>query len=216
MKDANDLNLWYKNAFEYIQDIIWEMDINLNFTFVSPNSRMMTGYENSEMIGRSMLDFLSPDSKQNIITQWKTIQEDRARGNKKIVLYDVQFICKDSSIVWYEVSVKPVFRHKKFTGYIGTSRDISERKIHELEIKRYIQELEHTNKRLDDLTTFDLLTDAYSRRKFEEFIVSPLEKKEKGKVPFSIIMFDIDFLNRSMTYTVIKPGIIFFRRSLSQ
>lgn len=196
MTDIHDLDSWYKNALENVQDIIWELDLNLNFTFVSPNSKNVSGYEYGEIIGRSLLDFLTPESKQNIMNQWKSAQQDRTGGDKKIVLYDVQFICKDGRIVWYEVSVKPIFNEGIFTGYIGTSRDISEKKERDLEIKRYIQELEISNKKLDELTTFDMLTGAYSRRKFEEFIVSALEKKEKDGIPFSIIMFDIDFFKQ--------------------
>ncbi|MEL7656249.1 MAG: sensor domain-containing diguanylate cyclase [Bacillota bacterium] len=196
MSDTHDLNIWYKNAFEYIQDIIWELDLNLAFTFVSPNSRMMTGYENTEMIGRCILDFLSPESKQNIINQWNATKQERFEGITKISMYDVEFICKDGRVIWYEVSVKPIIDEGKFTGYIGTSRDISEKKEHELEIKKYVQELEYSNKKLDELTTFDMLTGAYSRRKFEEFIAMPVEKREKEGIPFSLIMFDIDYFKQ--------------------
>jgi len=192
MVDVRNLNTWYEKAFEYIQDIVWEVDLNYIFTFVSPNSKMMTGYDNSEVIGKSMLDFLTPESRQHILNQQQEIGRKRAEGNQNIALYEIEFVCKDGKVVWYEVSVKPIFQDGIFCGYIGTSRDISERKKHELEIQRYIQELEYTNKKLDELTTFDLLTGAYSRRKFEELIALPVRKKEKEGTPFSVIMFDID------------------------
>lgn len=191
-QDQETYNL-YKYALENIQDIVWELDPCLNFTFVSPNAKLLSGYEDSEMIGYSLMDFLSSESRERIITQWKEIQQERVSGGlKKIVFYDAEFIRKDGTVLWYEVSVKPVFNEKKFTGYIGTSRDVSEKKAHELEIKKYIAELEYTNKKLDEMATFDMLTGAYNRRKFEEYIALSVQKTQKDGEPFSIIMFDID------------------------
>lgn len=183
----------YKYAIENIHDIVWELDTNLNFTFVSPNSKDLSGYEPDEMLGRSMLAFLNQESRDYIINSMKRYQEQRINGTlKKPFLYDVQFVNKDSTLRWFEVSVKPVFKEGQFSGYIGTSRDITEKKIHEEEIKRYIEELEQTNRKLDRLATFDMLTGVYNRRKFEQDVVMAVEKKERFGSPFAMIMFDID------------------------
>jgi len=183
----------YKYAMENIHDIVWELDTNLNFTFVSPNSKELSGYEADEMIGRNMLDFLSEESKEYIIDSMKKYFEGRSSGTlKKPFLYDVQFINKDETFRWFEVSAKPLFQEEQFTGYIGASRDISEKKAHENEVKKYIQELENTNRKLDKLATFDMLTGVYNRRKFEQDVALAAEKKEKYGSPFAIIMFDMD------------------------
>ncbi len=183
----------YKYAIENIHDIVWELDTNLIFTFVSPNSRELSGYEPEEMLGRSMLAFLNKESRDYITDSMTKYHDSRANGTlKKPFLYEVQFVNKNGKTRWFEVSAKPVFSGEEFIGYIGTSRDISEKKAHEIEIKRYITELEQTNRKLDKLATFDMLTGVYNRRKLELDIVTAAEKKEKYDSPFSIILFDID------------------------
>lgn len=184
----------YKYAIENIHDIIWEVDEDLRFLFISPNAKALSGYEPEEMLGRCLLDFLSADSREYILSQIKKNLQDRISGNlKKPILYDVQFVDKIGVKTWYEVSSKPLFKEGVLTGFIGTSRDISEKKVHECELKRYIEELESANKRLDDLTTFDMLTGAYSRRKFEQEAVIYADRKVREGSPFAVIMFDIDF-----------------------
>lgn len=183
----------YKFAMENIHDVIWELDADLRFTFVSPNSKELSGYKASEMIGRNILDFFSDESRKHITASLDKYFKKRLDGTlKKPFLYEVEFIHKDGSTLWYEVSAKPIFKEGQFAGYIGTSRDVSEKKAHENDVKKYIAELEQTNRKLDRLATFDMLTGVYNRRKFEQDIVTAVEKKEKYDSPFSIIMFDID------------------------
>ena len=183
----------YKYVIENIKDIIWEMGIDLVFTFVSPTVKETTGYEVDELVGRSILDFLSIESKEHVADQIKQNMQKRINGDlTKIILYDVQFVCKEGNILRLEVSVKPVFSEKSFIGYIGTSRDISEKKAYENELRKYIEELKYANVKLEELATLDMLTGAYNRRKFEYYVILSVDKKEKYGSPFSIIMFDVD------------------------
>jgi len=184
----------YKYAMENIHDIIWEINKDLIFLFISPNSKELSGYEPEEMLGRCLLDFLSAESKEYILNQIKKNLQDRISGIlKKPILYEIQFVDKIGEKTWFEVSSKPLFEDGMLTGFIGTSRDISEKKVHEGELKKYIEELERANKRLDDLTTFDMLTGAYSRRKFEQEAILFADRKVREGSPFAVIMFDIDF-----------------------
>ena len=108
------------------------------------------------------------------------------------MMYDLQFIRKDNGLIWVEVSVKPVFKRNKFLGYIGVTRDVTEKKVHENELKKYYNELEAANRELEKLATFDMLTGAYNRRRFEEYVEAAVDMKKMHGTPFSIIMFDID------------------------
>ncbi|MHC1723805.1 MAG: diguanylate cyclase [Aminipila sp.] len=185
----------YKYVIENIKDIIWEMDANFIFTFVSCASKETSGYEAEELIGKCMLDFLTTESKNHVMQKWKQ-RTDNHENFLKVILYDVEFICKDKTIIWVEVSVKPIVKEDRIAGYIGVTRDISEKKTYENELKKYIEELKRANKKLDELATFDMLTGAYNRRKFQDFVQMSIEKKDRYESPFSIIMFDIDFFKR--------------------
>lgn len=186
-------NYRYKYVVENINDIVWELDANLIFTYVSPSAKRISGYRADEMIGKPMLSFLAEESKEYVSEQWKAKISSRKDGDTSdTILYDVQFICKDNIIKWVEVSVKPLFSEKSFIGYIGTTRDISEKKMHEIELKKYYEKLEAANIELEKLATFDALTGAYNRRRFEEYIKSAVDMEKTHGSPFSIIMFDID------------------------
>lgn len=187
----------YKYVIENIKDIIWEMDTNFIFTFVSPTAKETTGYEIDELVGRCMLDFLTNESKEQVLDRWRQNVNSRINDDlKKIILYDVQFVCKEGKVIWFEVSVKPVIKGKTIIGYIGATRDISEKKEYENELRKYIEELKYTNRKLDELATLDMLTGAYNRRKFEYYVKLSIDKKEKYISPFSIIMFDIDHFKK--------------------
>ena len=183
----------YKYVVENIKDVIWEMDENLIFTYISPSCKEMSGYESSEMIGKRMTDFLVPESRNYVLDQWKKNAHSRKSCDSRgIIMYDLQFICKDKGLIWVEVSVKPVFEHDRFLVYIGVTRDVTEKKVHENELKKYYNELETANRELEKLATFDMLTGAYNRRRFEEYVKSAVDMKEMHGSPFSIIIFDID------------------------
>lgn len=196
----NDNNRWsmeeyerFRYVVENIRDIIWEIDTNLVFTYITSNSKDMCGYEPDELIGKPMPDFLTQGTKDSMMEKWKTLMKSKRPGDMPgSALYDVEFICKGGRIIWAEVSTKPVFRNNTLVGYAGTTRDISEKKEYQQELNRYIEELKNTNCKLEELANFDTLTGAYNRRRFEEYFKASVDIKEKYDSTFSIIMFDID------------------------
>ena len=48
----------YKYVVENIKDVIWELDADLFFTYISPACKEMTGYNADELTGKRMTDFL--------------------------------------------------------------------------------------------------------------------------------------------------------------
>lgn len=183
----------YKFVLENIKDVVWEMDENLVFTFVSQANKAMCGYEIEDMLGRSILDYLMPDSKQYIYNQWNDMMQNKANSRlKRPVLYDVEFICKDGSMLWCEVCVKSISKKDGVQSYIGTTRDISEKKMLDHKLKEYLAELEQKNMQLEKLANLDMLTGAYNRRRYDDFVSTEIEKNEIYGSPFSVIMFDID------------------------
>ena len=85
-------------------------------------------------------------------------------------LYDVEFVCADGQTIWCEVCVKPIFRDNDLICYVGTTRDISEKKMSENKLREMLEGQKRINEQLEDMVSFDMLTGAYSRRKFEYYI----------------------------------------------
>ncbi len=183
----------YKYVMENIKDVIWEVDPTASFTFISPSIKWMVGYEADQMIGHCILEFLTADSRKYLSEQLNKPLDETAKNNiNRSYLYDVEFICKDGSTIWCEVSVKPVYKDESLICYIGISRDCSEKKMYEKKLHEMIEGQKHINEKLEDMVTFDMLTGAYNRRKFEHFIGLEIEKAEYYGNPFSINIFDID------------------------
>jgi diguanylate cyclase (GGDEF)-like protein/PAS domain S-box-containing protein len=179
----------YKYVVENIRDVIWEVDTRAVFTFISPSVKAMVGYTAEEMIGRCILDFLKEDSRDFLAAQ---LSRHDAGNMDRTLIYDVEFVCKDGSVIWSAVSVKPIYEGDKLICYVGTSREISERKLFEKELQEMLESQKKVNAQLEDMATYDMLTGAYNRRKFEIFVSMEIEKAAKFGSPFSICIFDVD------------------------
>lgn len=183
----------YKYIIENIKDVIWEMNRDLVFTFVSPNAKEMSGYEAEELIGHKITDFLVEESKNYCFDQVSQHMEKRKKGDAEhTILHDVQLICKNGLVKWLEVSANLLIEEGIFVGYIGTTRDIAEKKEYERQLSKYNEELKLKNAELKRMAATDILTGAYNRRKFEEDLDSIINKEERHDIKFSLIFFDID------------------------
>ncbi|HEX3010567.1 MAG TPA: PAS domain S-box protein [Syntrophomonadaceae bacterium] len=140
----------YKYIIENLKDVIWEMNNDFAFTFVTPNDRDMSWYEAEELIGRKITEFLVEDSQEYFYDQVTRHVNERINGDPdKTVLHDMQFICQNGLVKWVQVAANLMFEEGKFIGYIGTTRDISEKKDYERKLNRYIEELKLVNSKLE-------------------------------------------------------------------
>ena len=67
----------YQNIINDILDTIVEIDLNGNFTYVSPQCYQMFGYYPQEVIGRKALRFVHPDDLLHVMNKMKTAIEDQ-------------------------------------------------------------------------------------------------------------------------------------------
>lgn len=161
-------------------DVIWTMDLTGAFTYVSPSVEKLRGYSVEEVMVQSREELLCPSS---LIHMEKGL-EDAAYSVQnnlpfKVFREDVEQPCKDGSTVWTDLTVSGIFdRDNQFVGMLGVSRDITERKRMEEEIRR--------------LTEIDSLTQLYNRFKLDAVLKIEMERYGRSGSPFSVIMLDID------------------------
>jgi len=95
------------------------------YTFVTPSSRALLGYDPEELLGRSAYEFLHPDDVATVQESHRAILEE---PTTETVEYRIQR--KDGRYIWFETISRTVTndRAEKITEIIAVSREITERK----------------------------------------------------------------------------------------
>jgi PAS domain S-box-containing protein len=116
----------YRLSFENATDVIYTIDADLHVLTVSPSVERILGYKPQDFIGRpvSALGYIrTPESFEEIIGDIGLILKGEV-----IPATIYQFIAKDGTIKYGEVSGSPLMREGKIMGIISVARDITERK----------------------------------------------------------------------------------------
>ncbi len=149
----------YRLLAENVTDVIWTMDMNLRYTYVSPSVERLRGYTVQEVLSQRLEDVLTPVSyevaRKAFAEARSWFEEGRTRGSRT---FDLELRCKDGSTVWTEVKIN--FLHEpdgKVVGILGVTRDITER-------RRAEEILRESEKRLHLLSS-RLLTAQEAERK---------------------------------------------------
>lgn len=113
----------YRLLAENASDIIWQMNLDGIFTYVSAAVRQY-GYEPEEWIGHDLLVFLPPEEHELYLRRRSA---DRNEPSPR--RYEVQMLRKDGSGVWMEVLVDLIFEDGVPFRLQGVARDITQRRI---------------------------------------------------------------------------------------
>ena len=138
LKEQNEL--FYQLA-EQSRTILWEVDANGLYTYISYVVESVLGYTPKEIIGYKHFYDLHPAANRDAF---------KATGlnlvaKKEIV---VDFVntgqTKDGAVVWFETNAIPILdKNGKLKGYRGLDTDITERKLAEEEVEAVTSHLEH-------------------------------------------------------------------------
>ncbi|WP_094228898.1 PAS domain S-box protein [Methanolobus psychrotolerans] len=111
-------------------DVIWTMDIEGKFTYVSPSVQKLRGYTPEEVMKQKPEEFLTPDSLQQYLEGLKLATEIVQAGmNFSSQRFELEQPSKDGSTVWTEATINGMYNEQgKFIGILGVTRDITERK----------------------------------------------------------------------------------------
>ena len=127
----------YRLLAENAADIIWTADMTFNLTFLSPSVKRVLGYEPSELVGKSFLDIMTPESMRAVKTAMATAMKIEESGVKKThgdaPVLELELKRKDGLTAWTEVT-RTFLRDddNKPIGIMGVARDIEERRAAEL------------------------------------------------------------------------------------
>lgn len=122
----------YRMLAENASDIIWSMDMSLQFTYISPSIEKVQGWTVEEMKSLRLQDIMPSDSLAVIM---KVFEEENALEKmpgadpKRTRRFEIKEYHKDGSTIWMELSAGFVRNeHGDPIGITGITRDIMEQK----------------------------------------------------------------------------------------
>lgn len=111
-------------------DVIWIMDHLGRFTYVSPSVQRLRGYTPQEVMQQTLEEALTPEfaatAREAFVRNFECLKKglplEGFRG-------ELEQPCKDGGTVWSETTVSGMFNAQgDFVGFLGVSRDITERR----------------------------------------------------------------------------------------
>ena len=131
----------FRDFVENAEDLIWQVDVNGAYVYLSPNAESILGYAPKELLGRSPFDLMPPREAKRVAGIFAKVVKER----KAFSLLQHAAIRKDGKLRTLECGGKPVFDERgRLTGYRGIDRDITERR----RIEEKLQESEGNFRRL--------------------------------------------------------------------
>jgi len=120
----------YRLIVDNTSDLVFRIDLNGNFIFMSKSVEKHTGYTDHEIVGKNIKDFLSPRSYVDAVERIK----QRLNGVENLPKYEVDVISKDGRGIPFELNTSPIYSDGKIESILIVARDVSERKKSEKKI----------------------------------------------------------------------------------
>jgi len=163
----------YRLLADNVNDVIFVLDMNLNYTYISPSVKILRGYEPEEMMKQPSFETLTPSSWDLAMKTLSEVMELEKSEHRKINIsrtLQLEMRRKDGTTVWTEAKLS-FFRdeNQQPVSILGVNRDITERKQAE---EKLSQTMENLRKALsgiiqvisDTVETRDPYTAGHQRR----------------------------------------------------
>jgi len=120
-------------------DVVWTIEMkNRTFTYISPSVYNLRGYYPHELIGRSIIESLTPSSAEQVeLMLAHALDEFNAGKKENLMIGEMEQYTKDGKTVWVEVIASFITDEAgRIVEIMGDSRNITERKRAEQELLR--------------------------------------------------------------------------------
>jgi PAS domain S-box-containing protein len=128
---------FYQIITENASDGVVVLDTDSKYTYISPSSYHMFGYEPDEMHLLEPMELTHPDDLQFVLSE---IQKTFENPNYKPTL-EYRFRKKNGDWVWIESKISNLYHHNSVNGLVINFKDITERKAY-IDRLKYISKLQ--------------------------------------------------------------------------
>lgn len=202
----------YRNLVENAHDVVWVFDLNLGYTYVSPSVKRLRGYSVEEAMKQKLDEVLTPESARKALELFERERLLEIGGHHHgpdwSFTTEFEMIRKDGSTFWTEMTMNPLYDEAgRIKDIMGITRDISERKQAEEELRKHRDRLEELVKeRTSELIKANeqLKKEIAERKEAEDRL---RESEEKYRIYFSLsndvmLSYDKQFRVQSVTPNV--------------
>lgn len=117
----------YRLLADNVHDVIWTMDLQGRFTYVSPSVYKLRGYTVQEVMRQTPDQALCAGSIQHLTAGLVRITQAIQQGLPfPDNVFELEQPCKDGSTVWTEATITGLYNaERELIGILGVTRDIS-------------------------------------------------------------------------------------------
>ncbi|MEQ8960553.1 MAG: PAS domain S-box protein, partial [Coleofasciculus sp. C2-GNP5-27] len=114
----------YRSVVENVKEVIFQIDPNGNWEFLSPAWTKLMGFTLEETLGTPFLDYVHPHDCQLQRELWQSILTEKNVGFHR----EIRYVTKTGETRWLEIHAhtSPI-ANGLFTGLSGILQDITER-----------------------------------------------------------------------------------------
>lgn len=191
----------YRFLAENAGDIVWQLDDQMRFTYVSPSSEHIRGYTEEDLLGQQVFSLYTPEGLQ-IVRRAMAERDERCRRGEQVIsiCFESPQQRKDGSVIWTETtSTRIVDEQGQLIGYVGITRDVDERRrarealeAANRELRLRLEENASLQDRLMEMAIRDALTGAYNRHFLDEALPAEFTKALRASKPLSVVLLDVD------------------------
>jgi len=150
------------------------LDSEIRFSFAGSSTQHLIGYEERELLGRTLFEFVHPRDLENARIVWADIV---AKPNHESH-GELRFRRKDGTWVWLEGFSQNLLHESSVGAIVLNYRDVSQRK--------------ETEKQLEYRAYYDSLTALPNRLLFRDRLVHSLAHAQRNRVGVAVMVLDLD------------------------
>jgi diguanylate cyclase (GGDEF)-like protein/PAS domain S-box-containing protein len=150
------------------------LDSEVRFSFAGSSTQHLIGYEERELLGRTLFDFVHPRDLVNARKVWADIVGSPNHESHG----ELRFRRKDGTWVWLEGFSQNLLHEPSVGAIVLNYRDVSQRK--------------ETEKQLEYRAYYDSLTALPNRLLFRDRLVNSLAHAQRNRVGVAVMVLDLD------------------------
>lgn len=129
----------YRLLTENASDVVWKVDRDYVFTYISPADERLRGYRADEVLGHHVYELFDEEGIATLTRMARKRHELEQQGQQSgTMVFEARHRCKDGRWLWAEISSTPERdADGAIVGFYGITREITDRREREKELLQF-------------------------------------------------------------------------------